>query len=308
MVKMRMFSVSVISFLLSGSLTAAPGVPPTQIASRTGVLLLAHGGSDRWNQNVRDIAAAVNRSLPTEIAFGMAARQEIQAAHDRLVSRGVAAIVAVPLFVSSHSTVVTSTEYLLGLRQDMPADLRIFAAMSHGGSADHGGHDMPPGDGTKPVTLRVPVRMSPALNSHPVVADILRSRAAAISRRPAQESVILVAHGPNDDRTNEQWLADLRVTADRVRGDGYASVDAITVRDDAPEAVREAATAELRALVRGRAAEGARVLIAPALLSFGGIEAGIRKRLDGLSYEMTTAALAPDGRLVTWVLEMAKPQ
>lgn len=300
---MRTFAVSVISFLLSASLTA---VKP---AAQTGVLLLAHGGSESWNRNVRDIASAVNGALPAEVALGMATRAEIQSAHDRLVARGVTDIVAVPLFVSSHSTVVTSTEYLLGLRKDMPADLKIFAAMSHGsGGNEHAGHASPAEDGTKPVALRVPVRMSPALNAHPVVADILRSRASAISRLPLREAVILVAHGPNDDQTNERWLADLRITGARVKSDGYASVDAVTVRDDAPEAVRDAATAELRALVERRSSGGTRVLIVPALLSFGGIEAGIRKRLEGLDYEMTTAALAPDGRLVTWVLQMAKPQ
>ncbi len=298
---MRAFAISAISILLSAGLTAIR--PPAQ----PGVLLLAHGGSEAWNQNVRDIAAAANGAMPVEVAFGMATRAEIQAAHDRLVARGVTDIVAVPLFISSHSTVVTSTEYLLGLRKDMPADLKIFAAMSHGASAAaHVGHVMPAEGGTKPVALRLPVRMSPALNAHPVVAEILRSRTAAISRYPVQETLILVAHGPSDDDSNERWLADLRVTAARVKADGYAFVDVITVKDDAPKAVRDAATAELRALVVRRSSSGTRVLIAPVLLSFGGIEAGIRQRLEGLNYEITTAALAPDSRLVTWVLEMAK--
>lgn len=296
---MRTFSISVLSFLLAGSLTAGP--------AHTGILLLAHGGSDAWNQNVREIAAGANREMPTEIAFGMATRSEIQAALDRLVERGVTNVVAVPLFVSSHSTVISATEYLLGLRKDMPEDLKVFASMSHG-AGEHAGHSMPAENGTTPVALRVPVRMSPALDAHPVVADILRARAAAISRQPARESVILVAHGPNDDETNDRWVKDLGVTASRVSADGYVSVDAITVRDDAPGAIRDAATAALRALVERRSAKGARVLIVPALLSFGGIESGIRQRLVGLHYEMSTSALAPDARLVSWVLEMAKAQ
>ena len=39
-------------------------------------------------------------------------------------TRGVTEIVAVPLFVSSQSSVITSTEYLLGLRVDAPNDLQ----------------------------------------------------------------------------------------------------------------------------------------------------------------------------------------
>ena len=46
-------------------------------------------------------------------------------------------------------------------------------------------------------------------------------------------------------------------------------------------------------------------MIVPLLLSFGGIERGIAPRLEGLPYTMADAALLPDDRLVTWVLEMA---
>lgn len=289
---MRIVSVLILSALLAQAQ-----------APERGVLLLAHGGSEAWNQNVRDLASAVDRTVATEVAFGMASRTNIQAALDRLAARGVTSVVAVPLFVSSHSSVITSTEYLLGLRADMPEDLKIFAAMSHGGPA---GHVMPADpNATTPVVRRAPVRMTPALNAHPVVAAILGDRLAAISRRPSNEAVILVAHGPVDDETNTRWLADLRITAGRVATAGFYSVDAITVRDDAPPAIRDAATKALRALVERRTAEGQRVLIAPALLSFGGIEAGIRKRLEGLTYMMTDRGLAPDDRLAAWVLEMA---
>ena len=47
------------------------------------------------------------------------------------------------------------------------------------------------------------------------------------------------------------------------------------------------------------------MLVIPHLLSFGGIEQGIRKRLDGLSYTMARQALIPDVRIQEWVLELA---
>jgi len=81
----------------------------------------------------------------------------------------------------------------------------------------------------------------------------------------------------------------------------FASIDWMTVRDDAPVPIRDAATAELRALVTKRAEAGSRVLIVPVLLSFGGIEQGIRKRLDGLEYAMAAQALMPDDRLGVWI-------
>jgi len=294
-------------FILSLAILAPTTAVPDAQALKTGVLLLAHGGSEAWDANVNAIAKEVDRTIPTETALGMATRANIQSAVDRLQARGVTSIVAVPLFVSSHSSVITATEYLLGLRREMPEALKAFAKMSHGApGTDHAGHGMPAEDGTLPVRLRVPIRMSSALDAHPLVASIVTSRATEISVAAGNEALVLVAHGPNADDVNERWLVNLRQVASAVRANvPFASIDALTVRDDAPAPVRDAATRELRALVEKRRAEGRRVLIVPVLLSYGGIEAGIRTRLDGLDYTLATRALAPDPRLVEWVRAMA---
>lgn len=293
----------VVAFLTLG------GTTPLAVKSSHGILLLAHGGSAAWDANVRAIAAEVNPTSPTEVALGMATRANIQAAVTRLEARGVTRIVAVPLFISSHSSVITSTEYLLGQRTDMPPALKIFATMSHG-AGGHGAHDVHTADttdGTLPVKSSVPIRMTAALDAHPIVGAIVLDRALSMSTNPAGEAVVLVAHGPTDDDENDRWLVNLRKVAGLVAGNrAFASVDALTVRDDAPTKVRDAATQELRALVQRRTGEGQRVLIVPVLLSYGGIEAGIRTRLDGLTYVMSAQALAPDRRLVDWVRAMAQ--
>jgi hypothetical protein len=108
----------------------AQGVPVP--SPQAGILLLAHGGSGHWNAHVADLAQGVDREMPVEVALGMASRPSIQAAVDRLVNRGVSSVVAVPLFVSSWSSVITATEYLLGQRSVAPADLELFARMDHG--------------------------------------------------------------------------------------------------------------------------------------------------------------------------------
>lgn len=296
--------LSVLGFVLAVAVTAGAQVP-----ERSGVLLLAHGGQPQWNERVLAVAKAVDATQPTEVAFGMASRASIQAAVDKLTARGVTSIVAVPLFVSSYSSVMTSTEYLLGLRPDAPADLKIFAKMDHSkhgapaaAAGEHATH-MPAVDPASPVTRTVPVRMTPAFNRHPLIAQIAADRATSISKSPATEAVILVAHGPVPDDDNDRWLADMKVLADQVQASApYASVDYMTVRDDAGPAMREAATKDLRERVAKQVAAGRTVLIVPHLMSFGGIEQGIRKRLEGLSYVMTAQALMPDERIARWVL------
>ncbi|HET9371127.1 MAG TPA: CbiX/SirB N-terminal domain-containing protein [Vicinamibacterales bacterium] len=292
-------SFALISTLL---LTVAPQAPAT--APTEGILLLAHGGGPEWNARVTTLAASLGASTPVEVAFGMATRANIQGAIDRLQARGVSSIVAVPLFVSSHSSVITSTEYLLGLRAERPRDLEIFARMSHGAGGGHEAHApaADPEANLRPVQTTLPIVMAPALNDHPLVADILGSRALALSRAPASEAVVIVAHGPVPDVDNARWLADMRRLADRIGASTpFASIDALTVRDDAPAPIRDRATAELRSLVERRAGEGRRVLIVPLLLTYGGIERGIVKRLEGLTYEMASQALLPDPRIEEWV-------
>ena len=266
--KKRILCTAAVALFAIAAASRAVASPPAQ--SGTGILLLAHGGSPAWNENVRALAASLDRDQPVEVAFGMATRASIQHSVDALVARGVERIVAVPLFVSSHSSVVTSTEYLLGLRQDAPADLAKFAKMSHGSHAAPAAaaaphqHEASPEDGTRPIVSRVPIRMTRALDSHPAVAAILADRARSISKNPAHEAVILVAHGPVNETENGQWLDNMRELAKGIAQDtAYSSIDSITVRDDAPPAIREAATVELRTLVDKRRSGGSKVLVVP---------------------------------------------
>lgn len=273
--------------------------------AKTGILLLAHGGSKQWNDEVSKLAAQVNDTAPVEVAFGMATRRSIQGAVDRLASRGVGEIVAVPLFVSSHSSVITSTEYLLGVRKEAPPELAVYAKMDH----SHGEHHAMDStvDPTMPVKSPVAIRMVTALDRHKIVSDILLSRALSISRDPAHEAVVIVAHGPVSDEENAQWLADMAALAERMKkASRFRSIEYLTVRDDASEPIRSQATAELRSVVERATAAGNKVLIVPLLLSYGGIEDGVRKRLEGLNYTICRQALLPDDRLAQWVLQSAK--
>lgn len=278
-----------------------------QVNSGTGVLLLAHGGKEEWNKEVMKVAAAVNESMPVEVAFGMANKRSIQDAINRLTGRGVKEIVAVPLFISPHSSVVTSTEYLLGKRKDEPSDLAMFAKMDHG-SGGHGGEGShgyvdKSFDPTTPVKSSVPIRMTSALGAHPLVAEILLTLAADISQDPKTEVLVIVAHGPVSDEENALWLADIRSLVDIMATKSkYKRVEFLTVRDDAPEPIYKRATEDFRAIVKRGTDAKDKILIVPLLLSYGGIEEGIKKRLDGLDYRITKRALLPDDRLARWVL------
>lgn len=314
---MKKFLLCTAACLLSFGVTLAQSPSATPIDHsqiHVGVLLLAHGGNaQEWNEEVRHVADQVDLAIPTEVAFGMATRSSMQAAINRLAARKVTEVVAVPLFVSSHSSVIDSISYLLGLRPQQPESLKMFAAMDHGDGSmtmDHGAmtHDAPmTSEAIKPISSPVPVYMASALNHHRIVADILRDRAASISHDTAHEVLVLVAHGPVPDDENKLWLADMNVLADEIRAQShYAGIECLTLRDDAAAPVRNAATQQLRQKVEQITKDGNTALIVPLLLSYGGIEDGLRKRLDGLNYRMPTQALLPDKRIVDWVIDTAQ--
>ena len=282
------------------SMLLIPGIVEAQ-----GILLLAHGGRDDWNQKVRELASQVDSTRPVEVAFGMANKRTIQDALQRLEQRGVTEVVAVPLFVSSHSSVFRATEYLLGSREDAPPQLAAFARMGARRSAGGTGSD-PGFEWTTPVETAMPISVTMALDGHALVAEILLSRAADVSRTPEDEVVVLVAHGPSSAEDNALWLANMSTLVDQIRPrTRFSRIEHLTVRDDASEPVRNQATAELRAVVEAVVEEGKTVLIVPLLLSYGGIEVGIRRRLEGLPYRMAGQALLPDQRLSEWVLTQA---
>jgi hypothetical protein len=266
---------------------------------RPGILLLAHGGSLAWNEEVRHVADQADLKIPTEVAFGMASRPAMQSAIERLAARKVTEIIAVPLFVSSHSSVIESQAYLLGLRAQMPEDLKDFATMDHGAMSNQAMAAEP----TKPIASPVPIRMASALDANSIVASILVDRAASISQDPTHEVIILVAHGPVPEDDNKLWLQDMGVLADKMRSKtSYAAIDWLTLRDDADDPVRNAASAQLRQKVEQVTSRGDTALIVPLLLAYGGIEGGIKKRLDGLMYRIPSQGLLPDGRIVDWVV------
>lgn len=273
-------------------------------AAALGVLLLAHGGAPEWNAEAERVRARVDAKAPAALALGMADPATIQAGIDALQARGVGRIVAVPLFVNSRSEVLDQTRYVLGLRDEPSEVLRAaYEAMArahagHGAHA-HAGHSF----STERARARVPVVMTGALDDAPLVSRILLERARGLSRRPAEETVVLVAHGPVDDAAVAAWDAALARHAQAVRrGGGFKSVSHALLRDDAAPAVRSAAVAALRAKV----AAGGRVLVVPALLARGGIEGKLARDLRGLEYAWDGKTLMPHEGFDEWVLARAR--
>jgi len=85
-----------------------------------GVMIMAHGGSDEWNEHLVEAVEPLRARYPVELALGMADAGSMEAAVRRLESRGVRHVGVVRVFVSGESW-YDRTLQILGLEGGAPS-------------------------------------------------------------------------------------------------------------------------------------------------------------------------------------------
>jgi hypothetical protein len=255
-----------------------------------GVLVMAHGGTEAWNEAVRTATGPVSTILPTAIAFGMADPVTMSEALTSLRDAGVERVAVVRMFLSG-SSFLPQTEYLLGLAETPPA----FFMPSHTG--DHTAHVGPP----SPIEHRLRIATHTEGMVDAEEAEVVFSeRAVELSVDPASESVLLIAHGVGDEAENDELLAAMARIESRVAQRPFRTVRSATLREDWAEA-RAVAEVEIRAFVAGENEQGRRVIVVPVRLSGFGPYAEV---LEGLDY-VAAEAFLPHAAVGTWIQRMA---
>ena len=291
--------VAALALLFAGF--AGPAAPAAaQPNDGFGVLVMAHGGGEAWNREVEAMLAPLRQDYRLELAFGMADAGSMETAVRRLEAQGVNRIGVVRLFISGESW-RERTEQIFGLRpgaSPRPSD------QGHEGHEGHEGH----GGGHAMGFWRIDSDARFALSDEglaaaPEMGAVLAARARALSRDPAGESVLILAHGPGDDDENERWLRLIDERAEAVRALApFRAVRVETLREDWPDK-RVAAEARVRAFVADAAANQGRAIVIPYRVAGFGPYARV---LDGLSYEADQRGLVPSGEVRNWVRRQAE--
>jgi sirohydrochlorin cobaltochelatase len=248
-----------------------------------GVLVLAHGGTAQWNKTVKETVKKAELGCPTRIFFGMANTHaevdQLQEDVEYLENKGVRSIIIIPLLVSSYSEVYRQWQYLFGLGIQPGFNTTFF-----------------------PLEKHVDIQFTEPFNDDPIISLVLLDRAREISQHPENETVLLVAHGPNDDPDNVKWLVMMRHLGDFIKERGnFKAAEGYTLRDDAPTETRGQAVDMLRARVAQINQQGGRVLVIPMLIAPGGIENKIGIALKGLDYTLNAKLMMPDDRICQWI-------
>ena len=295
---------------------------------KVGVLILAHGGKhSSWDEAVKSATETLKQNHIVEVAFGMANPTKMQAGIDKLESQGVTKIVVVQLFISSYSPIIRQNEYLLGLRDtlaDPPmimmhhgsGNMAIKKGNGHSSMKEGYKHNSIPKDTShstvkkkmelKPLNFKSEIILIKPLDAHPLVAEIIYDRISELSTNPTNETILIVAHGPNDEQDNKNWVKTIDSLADQIRtiqtkkGNKFKQIFGLTVRDDANPAIYEQAKEQLRTLVSQSGKDG-EVIVIPLLLSQGGVEARYVKRLEGLNYKWSGKTLLPHPNITKFI-------
>lgn len=268
-----------------------------QEADDLGVLVMAHGGSPEWNQGVLDTVAPLAEEYTLEIAFGMADAVSMQEAVARLEERGVDRIAVVRLFISGESW-YERTEQILGMKEGAPDRAAAMAAAD-----EHAGHAMPAAMGHSMEFWKIDTAArfalsQPGLAEAAEMSEVLLARAAALSKNPAQEDVLILAHGPGDDAEDARWIAYIeeRVTMLRTTHP-FRNVKVSTLREDW-EDKRVGAEQEVRAFVDNAKATGGTAIVIPYRVHGFGPYAEV---LEGLDYVADEQGLIPHAGVTRWI-------
>ena len=260
-----------------------------QTANRCGLMVMAHGGEDDWNEAVKTAVDPLTDKMPVRIAFGMADPSSMSKAVTELEAVGVECIAVVRLFLSGKSF-LHQTEYLFGLRQDAP---EFF--VSH---AAHG-----PSHEPSPIAVKSEILLSEdGLLDAPAVGGMLKQRAIALHSVDVEQSLLLLAHGAGNDEVNAEWLRKMDLLADSVRATGsFNTVKVATLREDWPEK-RQIAEKAIRGFVEEQFKMGIQTVVVPVrLYGMGPYE----KVLEGLSDVTISTGILPDPAVTAWIESQA---
>ena len=293
----------VLSVVLLTAFGFAEPMNPEPGSGGVGLLIMAHGGDERWNHAVREAVAPLEGVCPVVVAYGMAQRASLQQGILRLETQGVRKIAVVRLFMDGRSF-LSQTEYLLGVKVQPP---RFY--LHHDSDHHHGemsrdavrilrGSEIPP-----PIEMESQVILSAAgLLDSRLAGSVLLDRVRALSVSPAAESVLIIGHGVGSDTRDRYWKERMESLSQGLKVLGsFRKVQVETLREDW-EAKRRVAEERIRGFVLQESREG-RVLVVPfRVFGFG----PYGKVLEGLDYHSDGRGLLPHRNVTRWLRQQAR--
>jgi sirohydrochlorin ferrochelatase len=244
------------------------------MVKKRGILVIAHGSNKpEWVELVDRAVSQVRADMPVAIGFlEMVEGRSIPDGIRELEAQAVDEIIVVPLFVSSGSTHIEEIGHALGVIREPKIGVE-----------------------GEPLPIRAKVTLCPAMDDHPLIAQILLDRAGEMSTYPREEALLLVGHGSEVPGFKEKWEKGMENLAKWLKEEmrfartAYASLH--------PDNLRERAES---------LSQSHRVLVVPLFLSEGYFTRKvIPSRLKGLNVHYTGKTYLPSPFVSRWIEAVA---
>ncbi|PHS16351.1 MAG: hypothetical protein COA86_11980 [Kangiella sp.] len=297
------FYIGVLLILISGCVTNTSqngikdktGVSDIATDNRFGVVIMAHGGRDKWNKGVLDVVEPLKVNYDVEVAFGMADAVSIQKSVDKLESRGVNQIAVIRMYVSGESW-YERTEQILGISQGAP----VRPAVKDRKSPAHHGHSM---EFWKLESDSRFVMSQQGLSEATEMNEVLYFRAKQLSKDARNEDLLILAHGPGDDEENERWIKNITLRASDIKNKmSFNLVKIETLREDW-SGKRPAAEKRIRRFVQDAINNNRTAIVIPYRVQGFGPYAKVLKDLD---YKSNETGLVPHENVTQWLENQIK--
>ena len=245
---------------------------------QVGVVIMPHGATQPYNDAVEKTIEPLRKKYRIEMAYGMGDPKTIQKAISRLERQGIRKIAFVRMY-SLSGQMKDKTDYILGLRNKLPDDWK---------------GPVPPQVRTGAV-----IKSFGGYEEDTLIAEILLERIREVSKRPSEETIVLLAHGSGNDRDDQAWRNTMKNNIDWIQKHleaPFKDIVALTLREDW-EDKRQMALKEIRQTI-DKASKSGKVLIISNRLHGSG---PYNRFLKGLNYQMNAKGLAPHPNLTRWL-------
>jgi sirohydrochlorin ferrochelatase len=251
-----------------------------------GVVVIAHGVPmpmmPMWNERVIRLVESVKSPYPVETAFlDYEKERTLEKAVKRLETKGVNEVLIIHLSPCSYSSHHEELYYLTGFRKDLGIYTQITG---------------------KPIQSTIKrFAISPCMDDHPLVTDILRQYAQELSKDPAGESLILLGHGPVEEVENIMWVRQLKRIGREIRKSlNFREIVCMTLRNDSADLIRDQAYEDLRETA-SRLAINSRVIVVVYSLGEGMLQEEVKRILKGVQVVVSTRGIVSHSNTVKWI-------
>ncbi len=295
-----------------------------------GILVIAHGSpSEDWCSPVRDAVSEVDLPYPVELGFlEFVPNETINDAVEKLDDAGVTKIIAVPLFISSHSSHIQEIEYVVGLRDTLPMTAEdvvvegvkmertvapkgdqyaIFYVSLEADTDDSMQATGHPGDEEEeelvPIDTDADIILTAAMDDHWLVAGIVADRTADLSDNPEDETLVLVAHGTGEEDNFAGWVNSTSSLANQARLKlAYWSDPAIGLAGTQAAFIHHNETLHPEFTLRPIVENATGPVVVSLMVSEGYFTGTkIPKLLENLTYAYDSSALTPHPNVAEWI-------